>query len=83
MATYSQAATGYVTGSVLGPKSYNIPDLSSAAINTGNAGGRAVAMQSGDQMLVKGPDGGLHWYTLDAERSTPANPVLVAVSARP
>ena len=79
MATYSQAATGYVTGSVLGPKFYDIPDLSSAAINTGNAGGQANAMSDGDLMLVKGPDGGVHWYKLDAERSTPANPILVYV----
>lgn len=81
--TYSQTATGYVTGSLLGAKSYNIPDLSSSGIQTGVAGGQAVAMQIGDQMLVKRPDGSQGWYTLDAERSTPANPVLVAVSARP
>lgn len=79
MATYSLSATGYVTGPVLGSKIFDIPDSSSAAIQTGVAGGQVVAMQQGDLMLVKGPDGGLHWYKLDAERSTATNPVLVYV----
>ena len=78
MATYSQTATGYVVGGFNLPttKIYNIPDLSASGIQTGIAGGQALAMQTRDRMLVKGPDGGLHWYELDAERSTPANPVL-------
>lgn len=79
MATYSLSATGYVTGPVLGSKVFDIPDLSSNGIQTGIAQGQAVAMQQGDLMLVKGPDGGQHWYKLDAERSTATNPVLVYV----
>ena len=83
--TYSQTATGYVVGGFNLPtkKLYDIPDLSSSGIQTGLAQGQANAMQTGDQMLVKNPDGSSSWYTLDAERSTPANPILVAVSARP
>lgn len=76
MTTYSLSATGYITGPVLGTKNWDIPDLSSNNIQTGIAQGQAVAMQQGDLMLVKGPDGGLHWYKLDAERSTATNPVL-------
>ena len=79
MATYSLSATGYVTGPVLGQKSYDIPDLSSSGVQTGVDDGRKQAMRIGDQMLVKRPDGSQGWYTLDAERSTVANPVLVAV----
>ena len=81
MATYSQTATGYVVGGFNLPtkKLYDIPDLSSSGIQTGVAGGQAVAMQTGDQMLVKRPDGSQGWYTLDAERSTVAVPVLIAV----
>jgi hypothetical protein len=77
--TYSLSATGYITGPVLGQKSYSIPDLSRSGIQTGVAGGQANAMVIGDQMLVKQPDGSLRWMTLDAERSTAANPVLVPV----
>jgi hypothetical protein len=79
MATYSLSATGYAAGSVLGQKNFNIPDVSLAGNITGLAGGQANAMSEGDLMLVKGPDGGLHWYRLDAERSTAANPVLIFV----
>ena len=78
MATYSQTATGYVVGGFNLPttKIYDIPDLSSSGIQTGVAGGQANAMVTRDRMLVKGPDGGLHWYEFDAERSTPTNPIL-------
>ena len=80
--TYSLKATGVVSGnSVLTKQIYDIPDLSSSGIQSGamGGGGQANAMRIGDQMLVKRPDGSQGWYTLDAERSTVANPVLVAV----
>jgi hypothetical protein len=80
--TYSLKATGVVSGnSLLTKQIYDIPDLSSSGIQTGVAsgGGQANAMQIGDQMLVKRPDGSQGWYTLDAERSTVANPILLAV----
>lgn len=80
--TYSLKATGVVSGnSVLTKQIYDIPDLSRSGIQSGavGGGGQANAMRIGDQMLVKRPDGSQGWYTLDAERSTVANPVLVAV----
>lgn len=40
------------------------------------AGSQANAMQLGTQVLCKNPDGSQSWYTFDAERSTPAKPVL-------
>jgi hypothetical protein len=36
-------------------------------------------MQTGDLMLVKGPDGSQALYRYDTERSTVANPVLLKV----
>ena len=80
--TYSLKATGVVSGnSLLTTQIYDIPDLSRSGIQAGavGGGGQANAMRIGDQMLVKRPDGSQGWYTLDAERSTVANPVLVAV----
>ena len=83
MATYSLAATGVVVGGMntATKNIYDIPDLSRSGIQAGavSGGGQANAMRIGDQMLVKRPDGSQGWYTLDAERSTVANPVLVAV----
>ena len=83
MATYSLAATGVVVGGMntATKKIYDIPDLSRSGIQSGavGGGGQANAMRIGDQMLVNRPDGSQGWYTLDAERSTVANPVLVAV----
>ena len=83
MATYSLSATGVVAGGfqLNTAKIYDIPDLSRSGIQSGavGGGGQANAMRIGDQMLVKRPDGSQGWYTLDAERSTVANPVLVAV----
>ena len=80
--TYSLKATGVVSGnSVLTKQIYDIPDLSRSGIQSGavGGGGQANAMQIGDQMLVQRPDGSQGWYTLDAERSTVAVPVLIAV----
>ena len=83
MTTYSLSGTGYITGPVLGNKDYDIPDLSSSGIVVGtndqNLGGRQQAMQIGNQMLVKQPDGSLRWMTIDAERSTITNTVLIPV----
>lgn len=42
-------------------------------------GGMASAMQLGTQFLCKKPDGSSAYFTYDAERSTPSNPVLKAV----
>jgi hypothetical protein len=61
-------------------KIFLIPDTSmngnSCALVTGTP---VNTMSSGDLILVKGPDGALHWYKIDAERSTPSAPVLLYV----
>jgi hypothetical protein len=80
--TYSLAKYGMVPGQSTNLQ-YDIPDTS-LDIGTGaqaasTTGGMQGTMARGDQMLVKGPDGSLHWYKYDAERSTPANPVLLFV----
>jgi hypothetical protein len=43
---------------------------------TATVGGMQNAMRLGQQMLCKNPDGSQSWYTFDAERSTPSNPIL-------
>jgi len=43
-------------------------------------GNMAAAMQNGTQLLCKGQDGLLAWYTLDPTRSTPTVPVLLKVT---
>lgn len=68
--TYSVAQKGQRADSVPAVQNVTLPDSSA------RAGGMAQAAQLGTQMLCKNPDGSKSWYVLDAERSTPANPVL-------
>lgn len=68
--TYSVAQKGQRADSAPAVQNVTLPDSSA------RAGGQANAMQLGTQMLCKNPDGSQSWYTLDAERSTSANPVL-------
>ena len=81
--TYSVATTGYVVGgNNLGPKFEIIPDTSSSGYAAASPAsvtnqGAQYVMSRNDPILCKGTDGALHWYRLDPERSTPANPVLV------
>ena len=42
------------------------------------AGGQQLAMAQGTYFLCKNPDGSSTYYRLDAERSTPSIPVLIA-----
>ncbi len=42
-------------------------------------GGQQLAMAQGAYFLCKRPDGSQAYYRLDAERSTPALPVLIRV----
>ena len=79
--TYSQTATGYVVGGNNLPtkKLYDIPDLDLSGNDCTQPGGMQLTMRQGDLMLVKNPDGSQSWYRYDAERSTVANPILVAV----
>jgi hypothetical protein len=81
MATYSLAAAGVVAGgSQMNTAAiYKIPDLDLSGNNCTTPGGMQLTMFQGDVMLVKRPDGSFGWYKYDAERSTPANPILIAV----
>ena len=80
--TYSLGVTGLVSGQCVN-KAYDIPDTrlgtTSGTTACATLGGIQNTMQTGDLMLVKGPDGAQHWYRYDAERSTPTNPVLLFV----
>jgi expansin (peptidoglycan-binding protein) len=49
--------------------------LSDAQATTG---GMQAAMAQGTYFLCKNPDGSQSYYRLDAERSTPSVPVLIA-----
>ena len=80
MTTYSVGTTGYLAGNaVTTNKELDIPDTSMDGNSSATALGMQNTMQDGDLLLCKGPDGGLHWYKLDAERWTAANPVLIFV----
>lgn len=71
--TYSLAATGQPAGSLFAVASLQVGDAA------GRLGSQQLAMKNNTQVLCKNPDGSQSWYTLDAERSTPANIVLKAV----
>ena len=45
----------------------------------GLLGSQQLAMKQNTQVLCKNPDGSQSYYTIDAERSTPANIVMKAV----
>jgi len=80
MATYNQSVTGFVAGNaVTTAKTQQIPDASMDGDACTTPGGMTNAMNDGDYLLCKGPDGAQHWYKYDAERSTVANPVLIFV----
>lgn len=70
--TYSLAVTAVKAHQPQFVKAVILPD--SHATN----GGQSNAMQTGLQLLCKNPDGSFANYVLDAERSTPSNPVLLA-----
>lgn len=74
MATYSLAVTGKPAGNPYLTETLTLPDINA------QPSAMLAAMQNGTQMLCKGQDGSLAWYTLDAERSTPTVPVLKKVS---
>lgn len=78
MTTYSLGITGLVPGQCVN-KAYDIPDANISGNVCATTGGMQGTMQTGNLMLVKGPDGAQHLYRYDAERSTPSNPVLLYV----
>lgn len=71
--TYSLAVNGIGADSTPAIKNITLPD------DAARAGAMQLAMRNGSQLLCRGPDGGFRYYTLDAERSTPLNPILLAV----
>lgn len=73
MATYSQSVFGVFSGTPYGPKSTEINDAQATALAQG------YAQLTGTAFLCKGPDGAQRYYRFDAERSTPANPILTPV----
>lgn len=70
--TYSLNIDGFPAeqANTLAKPNYTLPDSGA------RPGSQLLAMQQGKQLLVQNPDGSQSWYTLDAERSTAANPVL-------
>ena len=71
--TYSLAIQGYGDNNTVvsaKPRLY-LPDSACQRNETMQA-----AMAVGKQILCQRPDGSQAWYTLDAERSTFANPIL-------
>lgn len=80
MATYKQSITGYeARNPVTTTKLLNVPDANLSGNASAVRGGQQGTMKNGDLVLCQGPDGGMHWFRFDAERSTAANPVLIFV----
>ena len=71
--TYSLAATGQRSDQQLGTSTLKVGDAA------GLIGLQQGAMAQNTQILCKNPDGSESYYTIDAERSTPANIVMKAV----
>lgn len=78
--TYSLSVTGYdARNPITTIETLKVPDTDASGNASATTGGLQHLAQTGNQVLCKGPDGGLHWYVLDPYRSTPANPVLLFV----
>ena len=79
--TYSLAVTGLRADSQFTAKPLTLPDSACQGLqtSTGAMGLLGQAAASGGQVFCKRNDGSFGWYTVDAERSTAANPVLKAV----
>jgi hypothetical protein len=71
--TYSLSVTGLNANSAQAAKPLTLSD------DQGRIGGQQLAMAQGTYFLCKNPDGSQSYYRLDSHRSTPANPVLIAV----
>ena len=84
--TYSQAFLGRRADHAFPPTAITnvgttvgVQDLQLSDANA-PAGGVQYAARLGTQVLCKLPDGSQGYFVVDAERSTPGNPVLRAVS---
>lgn len=71
--TYSLAVKGARANQVQQTKTLTVDDTVALP------GGMALAMRLGTPFLCKRSDGSSAYYTYDAERSTPDNPILKAV----
>jgi hypothetical protein len=63
-------------------KQCEVPDADGASTPNSvavSAVALGACMKRGSQILVKFPDGSQRWCTLDSERSTYANPVILPV----
>ena len=72
--TYSIGTQGYLADNTIASAKPNLYLPDSACARDGMT--RQQVMALGKQILCQQPDGSQAWFTLDAERSTDANPVL-------
>lgn len=70
---YTLAVTGISANANNATKALTLADANATS------GGQKQAMAQGTQFLCQRLDGSQGFYRLDAERSTPANPILIAV----
>ncbi len=63
--TYSVAITGALAGNPAQPLNNTVDDTVALP------GGQTRACQTGEQFLVRGPDGASYWATYDASRTVP------------
>jgi hypothetical protein len=68
--TYSLAVTGAGSGQKFAQKVHTLPDSGATP------GAMARAQRLNLPLLTLQPDGSQVYFTLEAERSTPANPIL-------
>jgi hypothetical protein len=68
--TYSLAVMGVGAGQKFGQKMHTLPDSGATP------GAMARAQQLNSRLLCLNADGSQSYFVLDAERSTPANPIL-------
>lgn len=71
--TYSIGTTGIKAHSQFAKQALTLSDAQAPVT------AQQQAMQQGLFFLCKNPDGSSSYYRLDAERSTPANPILIAM----
>jgi len=74
--TYSVAITGALAENSFQPLNNTVDDT------VARPGGQARACQTGEQFLVRGPDGGQYWATYDADRTVPNGAGITRVLKR-
>lgn len=83
--SYTLNASGTIAKTVVAAhnsfdaRKVNLPDSTLDNTPCVSPGGMQNVMRNGGLMLCQLPDGQLKWYKYDAERSTAANPVVIAV----